>query len=571
MRPAGAPAPLRAWPALALALLVAAPAAAANPEIRCLRASGKATLRCLERTLDAVEGCRRRGDAPCEEALRAEGGALEALLAEPDAPIAKRCGAEDAVVLGYTSLGDVALRAREACTDFAEEHLDLTWVDDVAALGPDDLACQGLVAKELGKLRRKAVAAFGRKCALERARGRTCKTDRRDVRLGKLRARTLAKLASKCSLPELTDDLEARVDAILLRAEHLGLRAYPPNDLGPAADFGPFPIGVRTLELADPARGHVDDPLEPRPVRVEIYYPSTAEAVEGLPGDVVQVFAIPVVETPAFRDVAIAPGTFPIVLFSHGNGGIRFQSFFFAAHLASHGFVVLSPDHHGNNLIDAIAGVEDADAALNRPLDMSFLIDQAEALSALPGGLFEGALDTGAIGMSGHSFGGYTALALAGGLFSGGTFTDPRIRAILPQAPASGFFDDGFFATITIPTLIVGGSIDATTPFATDQQRAFDLMEAGASPVALAGLEQAGHFTFSDFCEVPREILAFAFADGFAEACEPRHLPWRHAHDIVNFLSLHFFDATLRGSAAALAELEANRLAAIEGLTWQAK
>jgi hypothetical protein len=30
-----------------------------------------------------------------------------------------------------------------------------------------------------------------------------------------------------------------------------------------------------------------------------------------------------------FRDVA-AQGPFPLVLFSHGNDGIRFQSFFFA-------------------------------------------------------------------------------------------------------------------------------------------------------------------------------------------------------------------------------------------------
>jgi len=31
----------------------------------------------------------------------------------------------------------------------------------------------------------------------------------------------------------------------------------PPNELGPTADFGPFPIGVRTLQLADPSRMNV--------------------------------------------------------------------------------------------------------------------------------------------------------------------------------------------------------------------------------------------------------------------------------------------------------------------------
>jgi hypothetical protein len=68
---------------------------------------------------------------------------------------------------------------------------------------------------------------------------------------------------------------------------------------------------------------------------------------------------------------------------------------------------------------------------------------------------------------------------------------------------------------------------------------------------------------------VDRELLAFL--GGFDEACEPRHLPWRYAHDIVNFLALHFFDGVLKGNAAALAELDPARLARIEDLVYQEK
>jgi hypothetical protein len=82
-------------------------------------------------------------------------------------------------------------------------------------------------------------------------------------------------------------------------------------------------------------------------------------------------------------------------------------------------------------------------------------------------------------------------------------------------------------------------------------------------------LIDGGHFTFSDFCEVPRELLGFL--GGFDEACEPRHLPWRHAHDIVNFLSLSFFDATLKNDADALARLDPTNLAQIEDLIYQSK
>jgi hypothetical protein len=64
--------------------------------------------------------------------------------------------------------------------------------------------------------------------------------------------------------------------------------------------------------------------------------------------------------------------------------------------------------------------------------------------------------------------------------------------------------------------------------------------------------------------EVQRDLLAFL--GGFDEACQPRHLPWRRAHDIVNYLSLNFFDAVLRGDAAALGRLDPQVVAGIEEL-----
>jgi predicted dienelactone hydrolase len=371
--------------------------------------------------------------------------------------------------------------------------------------------------------------------------------------------------------PDAAPTLGERVDllagVVVQRARHFAQLVYPPNDLGPTAAFGPFPIGVRTLELVDSTRMNTTG-TGPRPVTVEVYYPSTAAAIAGVPKDVVKVLGVDVAATPAFRDVARADGTFPLVLFSHGNGGIRFQSFFFAAHLASHGFVVATADHHGNTFVDGLLGIVDAASATNRPLDMSFLIDRFEAFNSETGNFFAGAIDPERIGMSGHSFGGYTSFALAGGSFVLGTFTDPRVKAIFPQAPAAPF-DAGFFATITVPTLIVGGSIDETTPFEGDQRRPFDLMPSGAAVVGLARLADAGHFTFSYFCEVPRALLGFL--GGFDEACEPRHLPWRYAHDIVNYLSLNFFDAVLNGDAAALDRLSPANLARFEDLVYQSK
>jgi hypothetical protein len=68
---------------------------------------------------------------------------------------------------------------------------------------------------------------------------------------------------------------------------------------------------------------------------------------------------------------------------------------------------------------------------------------------------------------------------------------------------------------------------------------------------------------------VDRQLLAFL--GGFEEACEPRHLPWRHAHDIVNYLALNFFDATLNGDAEALERLTPEVVGRIEDLRYERK
>src|SRR5262249_55355126 len=115
-----------------------------------------------------------------------------------------------------------------------------------------------------------------------------------------------------------------------------------------------------------------------------------------------------------------------------------------------------------------------------------------------------------------------------------------------------------------VPTRLVGGSLDVTTPFEANQEHPFEELPAGAKIVGLAELTDAGHFTFSDFCEVPRELLAFL--GGFDEACEPRHLPWRRAHDIVKYLGLNFFDAPLNDEAAAFGRLDPPVVGAIEDL-----
>jgi hypothetical protein len=68
---------------------------------------------------------------------------------------------------------------------------------------------------------------------------------------------------------------------------------------------------------------------------------------------------------------------------------------------------------------------------------------------------------------------------------------------------------------------------------------------------------------------VRRDLLAFL--NGFDEACEPRHIPWRAAHTLVNYLSLNFFDATLSNDKRAKARLSPKILRHLDDLTYQSK
>ena len=134
----------------------------------------------------------------------------------------------------------------------------------------------------------------------------------------------------------------------------------------------------------------------------------------------------------AVKDAEALSGKYPLVVFSHGFGGERRQSTFFYTHLASHGYVVAAMDHVGNTTVDMISGASSAgDPAVidqfiaSRPQDASFVISQmltgASGHTVLPD----------QVGMSGHSFGGWTALKTLE--------SDTRIKAVLPLAPAGGF------------------------------------------------------------------------------------------------------------------------------------
>ena len=104
----------------------------------------------------------------------------------------------------------------------------------------------------------------------------------------------------------------------------------------------------------------------------------------------------------------------PVMVFSHGNSSLAEQSYYLTEYFASHGWVVIAPNHTHNTVSDS-PGAINYHSALTRPQDITAVLDW---LDAVPQDHFLHGRTTDQIVLSGHSFGGYTTLASAGATFA---------------------------------------------------------------------------------------------------------------------------------------------------------
>jgi predicted dienelactone hydrolase len=331
---------------------------------------------------------------------------------------------------------------------------------------------------------------------------------------------------------------------LLADAARAGRPRYAdPNDLGP------FGVGHTVVDLVDAARGD-------RPLRTEIWYPVDPEDAVGVPTFYdFQFFGLGLVSPVAIEDADVTDSAWhPLVVFSHGSCGVSWQSTPLMEALASHGIWVVSANHTGNSVNECIGtGRPDpfAVVAQNRPLDVSFLIDTMLAASFDPDGPWFARIDPNRIGVAGHSFGGYTALAMAAGIHRPAdgidVAPDPRVRAIAPIAPASSFFADAELAGIDIPVFLLSASEDTTTPVVPETTRPWDLIE--ARPLYRADIQGAGHIHFASACDIGQALLDFGvpvnqvafLVPDYLETCGPAAYPIDEARRITSFYLTAFF------------------------------
>ncbi len=246
----------------------------------------------------------------------------------------------------------------------------------------------------------------------------------------------------------------------------------------------------------------VDANRDDRPLPLEIWYPADADAWD----DAVDFTIYPLVgaagiTSTASKDVLLLPAgaSYPLIVFSHGYGGVAIQSIRLMEHLASHGFVVVAPNHTGNTQSDSSSS--DLEAEADRYPDIAFVIDEMAAANEMPWNIFLGHVDANNCGVAGHSFGGMTAMFMAAGY---GEFpADSRVKAIMPVAASSDRLSDSQIEGITIPTLLMVGTLD---DLQAETIRSFGLIQS-VPDLFRVDVVGANHTHFANVCDIGQMLL----------------------------------------------------------------
>jgi predicted dienelactone hydrolase len=323
-------------------------------------------------------------------------------------------------------------------------------------------------------------------------------------------------------------------------------------------ELGPYPIGMVQHAFVDASRPELAtiDETDHRTLPTVIWYPAGEDA-RGQPTLTYGEFAteqvaplLGAVSEPGFtdtlsssvKDASVATdGPFPLIVFSHGNGGLGVQSFFLTEYLASHGYIVVCPDHTGNAIATELpdgrlvpAGGEDGtyvNALLDRVDDASFLVDAMEALDGDdPEERFTGRVDLERVGITGHSFGGITTLLALDG--------DPRFGAGAPMTPVA---PEG--TNIEQPVMYFIATEDQTLPNDPVQAH-YDALNA---PKMYLSVIDAGHFSFSNGCP-----LSIGAGDGCGTATRDSgetftFLEDTRVHEITKFYQTALWGHYLKG------------------------
>lgn len=218
-----------------------------------------------------------------------------------------------------------------------------------------------------------------------------------------------------------------------------------------------------------------------------LWYPTTSPARQ------IDAFSVVFMAAP---DAPMAAGRFPLVLISHGTGGMKLNHYPIARALVKAGFIVATLTHPGDNFRDRSL-LADPRYFYERPRQISRVLDHILANQA-----WAGSVDNDRIAALGHSAGGYAVAALIGArpdldrlrnhcdsvtddpacsyrnpelgivnasnsslalpdtVKASGPLNDTRIKAAILLAPMGAVVRAGSLKSVTVPVRLIGAEHD---------------------------------------------------------------------------------------------------------------
>lgn len=292
----------------------------------------------------------------------------------------------------------------------------------------------------------------------------------------------------------------------------------------------------------------------------------------------------------------LAAGPYPPIILSPGFAIGTATYGWLAEHLASYGFVVISPEHD-EHLVTAMS--ELWQSAIVRPRATLSLLDYVEREVGSEG-QFERLIEPARLAVIGHSYGGYTALAMAGARLDTSGFearcrvahetadpgawlcdallphlpemaelagldavpdglwpawADQRIDAAVSMAGDAYLFDEAGLAKIGVPLMAIGGTGDRDTPY---MWGTFPTYQFSSSPrKAQVALQDAEHMVFAGPCENVRGFMKIVPNQFCSDPVWDR----ARARTLIKHLIAAFLLAELKQDAAAATSLAPEAIA----------
>lgn len=262
-----------------------------------------------------------------------------------------------------------------------------------------------------------------------------------------------------------------------------------------------------------------------------------------------------------YPKVANKKQQFPLILHIHGYSGAGDGSTRLNTEIAASGYVILAPsmvDYFQGERINGKMGKMLRDGSANRALspfikgkgfdhqatggtqriqEARWLLDYfTDPKSTVPT-VIKGLYNPKNVAMSGHSFGGYTALGVAG------VAEHPsakNLKAILLYSPGVTMWSPKDYKDVNLPMMIQWGDDEIRK-----QKESIDCYENCSGPSYMAILKDTGHFAWSN--------QLFGYKGRAAKSDAERILK------TITRLSLDFFDGYLKNDKAALNRLRSEQ------------